>query len=63
VRRWFELNGPVPQVVALAPGVYAPYNPNVPNLATYLNGPSDGDCTMRNAHFPDSGGACWNGVK
>ncbi|AKJ72179.1 hypothetical protein TPA4_14 [Tsukamurella phage TPA4] len=50
------------KVVALAPGVYAPYSPVESNLAAYLDGPSDGDCTVRNKYFPTSGGSCWNGV-
>ena len=37
--------------------------PNVPDLASYLDGPSDGDCAMRNQFFPNTGGACWNGVQ
>lgn len=51
------------QVVALAPGVYAPYNPNVTDLLVYIDGPSDGDCVMRDQFFPGTGGACWNGVQ
>lgn len=50
------------QVVALAPGVYAPFNPAETNLAAYLDGPSDGDCIVRKKYFPNSGGSCWNGV-
>lgn len=51
------------QVVALAPGVYTPFNPNVPDLVSYLTLPNDGDCAMRDAYFPNSGGSCWNGVQ
>lgn len=51
------------QVVALAPGVYAPFNPNVTDLLAYIDGPSDGDCVMRDQFFPGTGGACWNGVQ
>ena len=50
------------RVVALAPGVYAPYNPTVPNPLAYLSGPSAGDCVMREQFFPTSEGTCWNGV-
>ncbi len=50
------------RVVALAPGVYTPYDPNVSNPLAYLNGPSDGDCIMREQFFPNSAGSCWNGV-
>jgi hypothetical protein len=51
------------RVVALAPGVYAPYKPNVPNPLAYLSGPSDGDCVMREQFFPNSAGSCWHGVQ
>lgn len=51
------------QVVALAPGVYSPYNPNVTDLLVYIDGPSDGDCVMREQFFPGTGGSCWNGVQ
>jgi ABC-type Fe3+-hydroxamate transport system substrate-binding protein len=51
------------QVVALAPGVYTPYNPNVPDLTDYLDGPSSGDCAARHKFFPNAGGSCWEGVK
>jgi hypothetical protein len=50
------------QVVALAPGVYTPFNPNVPNLTSYLAGPNAGGCAMRDQFFPNSGGSCWEGV-
>lgn len=49
------------QAVALAPGVYAGYNPAVSDLTKYLDGPADGDCAARDA-FEFAGGACWNGV-
>ena len=62
VRSWFS-NPRSDQAVAVAPGVYTPYNPNVPDLESYLDGPTDGDCAARSAYFPDSGGACWEGVK
>lgn len=51
-----------PQAVALAPGVYAGYNPAVSDLRLYLEGPTDGDCAVRDMYFPVSGGACWSGV-
>jgi hypothetical protein len=51
------------QLVALAPGVYTAFNPNVPDLAGYLTGPSSGDCIMRNTYFPSTGGSCWDGVQ
>ncbi|MGC5027059.1 hypothetical protein ACLQ3K_20110 [Tsukamurella sp. DT100] len=50
------------KVVALAPGIYAPYNPVETNLAAYLDGPVDGDCVVWKKYFPSSGGSCWNGV-
>lgn len=51
-----------PQAVALAPGVYASYNPAATDLSIYLEGPTDGDCAVREMYFPQSGGACWSGV-
>ena len=51
------------QVVALAPGVYAAFNPLVPEPWKYLTGPNDGDCVMRHTYFPNTGGSCWNGVQ
>lgn len=63
VRSWLTTNPPPSdQAVELAPGVFANYNPAVPNLASYLRGPVDGDCAVRREYFPTSGGACWNGV-
>lgn len=50
-----------PQAVALAPGVYAGYNPAVADLGIYLDGPADGDCAVRDL-YAFAGGACWNGV-
>lgn len=50
------------QVVALAPGVYTPYNPLVPDLESYMDGGSDGDCAARDRYFPETGGSCWSGV-
>lgn len=63
VQNWFNRKTVDGQVVALAPGVYTPFNPNVPDLDKYLSGPNDGDCVMRDTYFPHSGGACWNGVQ
>lgn len=63
IRNWLEDKVVDGQVVALAPGVYTPFNPNVPDLAGYLSGPSSGDCIMRNTYFPSSGGSCWDGVQ
>lgn len=50
------------EFVALAPGVYAPYTPVEPELSAYLDGPNQGDCTVRAKFFPDTGGSCWSGV-
>lgn len=50
-----------PQAVALAPGVYAGYNPAVTDLSIYLDGPADGDCAVRDL-YAFAGGSCWNGV-
>jgi len=56
VANWFKGKLIEGQVVALAPGVYTPYNPNVPDLVSYLTGPNDGDCAMRSEYFPGTGG-------
>jgi hypothetical protein len=63
VAGWFEGELVDSRVVALAPGVYAPYNPAVPNPLAYLNAPTAGDCGVREQYFPHSDGPCWNGVR
>jgi hypothetical protein len=50
------------KAVALAPGVYAAYNPAQADLTAYIDGPNDGDCAVRKLYFPNTGGACWSGV-
>lgn len=50
------------QVVALIPGVYTPYNPNVPDLLSYYEVGGDGDSAMRKQYMPNTGGAGWSGV-
>jgi hypothetical protein len=62
VASWYEGDAATGELVALAPGVYTPYNPNVPDLTFYLDLPNSGDCAMRELHFPNSGGSCWSGV-
>jgi len=62
VASWYEDDAPTGQLVALAPGVYTPYNPNITDLVSYLDGPNSGDCAMRKKYFPETGGACWEGV-
>lgn len=63
VASWFQGKLVDGQVVALAPGVYTPFNPVIKNLADYLSGPVEGDCLVREKFFPAAGGACWNGVQ
>jgi ABC-type Fe3+-hydroxamate transport system substrate-binding protein len=63
VASWFEGKLVDGQVVALAPGVYTPFNPVIPELTDYLDGPNEGDCVVRGQFFPNSGGACWDGVQ
>ncbi len=53
---------PTGELVALAPGVYTPFNPNVPDPTFYLDRPNLGGCAMRELHFSNRGGACWGGV-
>jgi hypothetical protein len=51
-----------PKAVALAPGVYAGYNPAVPDLSVYLEtNTGDGDCAVREL-YQFGGGSCWDGV-
>lgn len=51
------------QVVALAPGLYTPFNPRVPDLSSYYEDPGVyGDRALKNAIFPSSPGASWDGV-
>lgn len=63
VASWFQEQLVDGQVVALAPGVYTPFNPVIKDLADYLSGPVDGDCLIREKFFPSAGGSCWNGVQ
>jgi hypothetical protein len=59
----YRIGGKNPSTaVALAPGVYTVYNPNVPDLNGYFHGPVDGDCAMIRTYFPQSGGTCWENV-
>lgn len=63
IANWFEGKLVDGQVVALAPGLYAPYNPNVPDLETYYeSGGVAGDSAIKNAVLPNAGGATWSGV-
>ncbi|GKV74460.1 hypothetical protein NCCP2145_38410 [Pseudarthrobacter sp. NCCP-2145] len=51
------------RVVALAPGLYTPFNPNVPDLKSYYeSGSVTGDSAMKNAVLPNMGGSTWSGV-
>ncbi|CAN5212635.1 hypothetical protein BH09ACT6_BH09ACT6_05830 [soil metagenome] len=52
------------RVVALAPGVYTPYNPIETDLDVYIDSaPVDGDCVAAHKLFSDRSGACWDGVQ
>ncbi len=53
-------NEGVEQFVALAPAVWAIYDPANPDLLSYLSGPTTGDCVMRATYFPDSDGECFD---
>gem|GEM_PF-2734120 len=51
------------QVVALAPGLYTPYNPRVTDLLSYyVHTGVYGDSAIKNAYMPETGGATWDGV-
>lgn len=62
VASWFEGKLVNDQVVALIPGVYTPYNPNVKDLLAYYEIGGDGDSIMRQKYMPETGGAGWSGV-
>lgn len=62
VASWFEGKLVNDQVVALIPGVYTPYNPNVKDLLAYYELGGDGDSVMRKQYMPGTGGASWPGV-
>ena len=51
------------QLVALAPGVYAPYNPVETDLFAYFDTPVEGDCMAIEKFFPNIGSTCWSGVQ
>ena len=65
VAAWFDGRLVDGQMVALAPGLYAPYDPNVPDLlAYYVSDGVAGDGAMKRTIFPDSGAAAsWAGVR
>jgi len=51
------------QVVALAPGLYTPYNPRVTDLSSYYFYTGVyGDSAIKNAYMPEAGGSMWDGV-
>lgn len=61
VASWFSTNS---QLVELAPGIYTPYNPNVPNISLYVEtAPVSGDCIMKSDLFSGRSGVCWDGVE
>ena len=53
------------RIVALAPGLYAPYDPNVPDLSSYYTADRvAGDGVMKHIVFPGSGNAAtWSAVR
>ena len=60
IANWFDGKLIDGQVVALAPGLYAPYNPNVSDLGTYYeSGGVAGDSAIKKAVLPNAGGATW----
>lgn len=63
VANWFQGKLVDDKVVALIPGIYTPYNPNVKNLlAYYEGGGAYGDSVMKKQYMPEAGGATWPGV-
>lgn len=65
VAAWFSGSLMDGRLVALAPGLYGPYNPDVPDLSLYyVSTAVAGDSAMKQAVFPGSGGtASWSGVR
>lgn len=63
VASWLEDHVIDGQVVAVAPGVYRAFNPAVPTLSDYIDGPNAGDCLVRKQYYPEAGGTCWDGVQ
>lgn len=57
----FTMTGHTGKVVAVIPGVYAAYNPNIPNLDKYYEGPFYGDSMMAKEYL-QGGGSYWGGV-
>lgn len=52
------------KVVALAPGLYTPYNTQFRDLNRYYKNPTIyGDDMMKQEHFPMSPGTTWGGVQ
>lgn len=52
------------KVVALAPGIYTPYNTHFPDLDRYYEDPIIyGDQMMKQEYFPQTGGSSWGGVQ
>lgn len=64
VAAWFGDRLVDAQIVALAPGLYAPYDPTVPDLAAYYDSSNvAGSSAMKQTVFPGSGAAAsWSGV-
>ena len=65
VAAWFSGRLEDGRLVALAPGLYGPYNPNVPDLSVYyVSTTVAGDSAVKQTVFPGSGGtASWSGVR
>ena len=52
------------KVVALAPGIYTPYNTHFSDLDRYYEDPIIyGDQMMKQEYFPQTGGSSWGGVQ
>lgn len=64
VAAWFDGRLVDGRVVALAPGLYSPYDPNIPDLLSYyVPAGTAGDTARKLTVFPDSGrGGTWSGV-
>lgn len=61
---WIQRQSSASELVALAPGVYTPYNPNTPNLSSYYNDWTGlfGDCGVIRQFFSPMSYSCGPGI-
>lgn len=61
---WIQRESPATELVALAPGVYTPFNPSTPNLSSYYNDWAAlyGDCGVIHQFFSPMSYSCGPGI-